>query len=334
MSTPGPWVFHPHAGAWLALGAMVVLYVLGVRRAARAAGAAGRPTRRQCCAFAAGMAFVALAGTWPLADLAAHWSLTALVVQRLVLTLAAAPLLLASLPSALAAGLTRPAAVDVALDAITRPVVAVVVFSLVALGTLLPPAVAAQASSAGWRALTDGALLVAGAVLWGPAMHNIPGVHRNAPLGVAVYLFVQSIVPTFLAVIYVFAHRPFYGAFAGVHDALGMSRLVDQQTAGVVAKVGTLPVLWTAAWRALARAQRAEETGEDGEPLTWAEVERHLERAERAERARLAGRRGLLGRHRAAGVVTTAPGGGAPTPAGPEETEPHSATEDGGSGVP
>ena len=125
-------------------------------------------------------------------------------------------------------------------------------FSVVALGTLLPPAVAAQASSAGWRALTDGGLLLAGAVLWGPALHNIPGVHRTAPVGVAVYLFVQSIVPTFLAVIYVFGHRPFYSAFAGVHRAFGMSRLVDQQAAGVVAKVGTLPVLWSAAWRALA----------------------------------------------------------------------------------
>ena len=219
-------------------------------------------------------------------------------------------------------------------EVLTRPVVAVVTFSVVALGTLLPPAVAAQASSAGWRALTDGGLLLAGAVLWGPALHNIPGVHRTAPVGVAVYLFVQSIVPTFLAVIYVFGHRPFYSAFAGVHRAFGMSRLVDQQAAGVVAKVGTLPVLWSAAWRALARAQRADERGDDGETLTWSQVERHLERAERAERARLAGRRGLVRRHGAPAehlaALDTPPGDG-PVP---EETEPHTATDEGGSGGP
>ncbi len=55
---------------------------------------------------------------------------------------------------------------------------------------------------------------------------------------------------------------------------------MDQQLAGVVAKVATLTVLWSAAWRALMRAQRAdtaEAEGEDGEPLTWAEVEPHLE---------------------------------------------------------
>ncbi len=51
-----------------------------------------------------------------------------------------------------------------------------------------------------------------------------------------------------------------------------------------MAKVGTLPVLWTAAYRALARAQRAEERGMDDEPLYWADVERALERNARAER--------------------------------------------------
>jgi len=43
-------------------------------------------------------------------------------------------------------------------------------------------------------------------------------------------------------------------------------------------------VLWTAAWRALWRAERTERLGVDEEPLTWAEVERALQREERAER--------------------------------------------------
>jgi len=43
-------------------------------------------------------------------------------------------------------------------------------------------------------------------------------------------------------------------------------------------------VLWTAAWRAFSRGERAERMGLDEEPLTWAEVERDLERSERAER--------------------------------------------------
>jgi cytochrome c oxidase assembly factor CtaG len=117
-------------------------------------------------------------------------------------------------------------------------------------------------------------------------LRHIPGTHRTSPVGATAYLFVQSVIPTFPAVIYVFARHPLYDAFSNVHAALGISRLVDQQLAGVVAKVATIPVLWSAAWVSLLRAQRADDSADndDGEPLTWAEVERQLERVARAER--------------------------------------------------
>jgi putative membrane protein len=329
----GPWTFHLHLLAWLAIGTLALSYSVGVRHVAPRSEPARVPTRRQLWYLAGGLTALAVALTWPLADLAAHWSLTALVVQRLLLTLAAAPLLLLAMPAPLLAMLTRPAPLDASLEFITRPVVAVATFTAIAVGTLLTPAVAAQASSAWWRALTDVGLLVAGAVLWGPVLRHIPGRHRTVPVGLAAYLFVQSVVPTFPAIIYVFARHPLYDAFRHVHLAFGMSRLVDQQLAGVVAKVATLPVLWSAAWVSLLRAQRIEAasadadadraadiTGiasgigsgvggmgsgsgldasldgamdsDDGEPLTWAEVERQLERVARAERRGRAGRSG------------------------------------------
>jgi len=277
-----PWAFHFHWVAWLAVGALALGYAVGVRRTMRSSGLSARPGHRQLVQLAAALVALLVALTWPLADLAAHWSLTALVVQRLLLTLAAAPLLLLAAPAPLLAMVTRPAPVDRALEVLTRPVVAVIAFTAVAVGTLLSPAVAAQASSGWWRGATDVALLLAGLVLWSPVMRHVPGAHRTVPVGLAAYLFVQSVVPTFPAVIYVFARHPLYPAFAGVHQAFGMSPIVDQQLAGIVAKVATLPVLWSAAWAALARAQRLEADAVE-EPLTWAEVERQLERAARAE---------------------------------------------------
>ncbi len=124
------------------------------------------------------------------------------------------------------------------------------------------------------------ALLVAGGVLWGPVMRHIPGTHRSKPVTITAYLFIQSVIPTFPAIIYVFSRHPLYEAFTNVRVAFGISRLVDQQLAGVVAKVATLPVLWSAAWFSLMRAQRVEDStadGDDGEELTWAEVERQLD---------------------------------------------------------
>ena len=135
----GPWdpQFHP---ATVAVVVAAVAFYLAMARGD------ARPTSKQRLAFGVGMLSVLVVGSWPLEDLATHWSLTALVVQRLLLVLLAAPMLLASLPAALAARLTRPRAIDSVLAFVSKPVAAVVIFTAIAVGTLLTPAVAAQSS--------------------------------------------------------------------------------------------------------------------------------------------------------------------------------------------
>ncbi len=284
-----PWAFHPHPAAWAAVALMGLLYVALVRRPlARRRSGTGAPaavtvTSRQWWQLAGALLALAVALTWPVADLAAHWSLTALLFQRMLLLLVAAPLLLLAVPVPVLARLTRPAGVDALVEFLSRPPVAVVVFSVVVVGTLAVPAVSAQASSVGWRGFFDALLLFAGIVLWVPALGRVPGARRTSPVGRAVYLVVQSVLPNFPAIVFIFSRHVLYAAFLHAHRAIGLAALNDQQLAGIVAKVGTLPVLWTAAWRALARAERAERRGVE-EPLTWAEVERALEREERAER--------------------------------------------------
>jgi putative membrane protein len=278
--SPSPWAFHAHVGAWAAVLLVAGSYVVAVRRL----DTADRPGRRQWWQLAWALVALAVALTWPVADLATHWSLTALLVQRLLLTLAVAPLLLLALPTPALARLTRPWPVDALVDFLSRPQAAVVVFTVVVVGTLTSPAVAAQASSGWWRGFFDVLLAFAGVVLWVPALARVPGARRVSPVGRAVYLVVQSVLPNFPAVVFVFSRHPLYAAFAHAHRAIALSALNDQQLAGIVAKVGTLPVLWTAAWRCLSRAERAERLGVDEEPLTWMEVERALERSERAER--------------------------------------------------
>ena len=274
----GPWSpeFHP-----VTLAIVVVLiasYVFGAR-------GVSRPTVKQRWAFAGAVAALLVAGSWPLEDLAAHWSLTALVLQRLLLVLVAAPMLLVSIPAPLAAKLTRPTWIDAVLAYVSRPLVAVVVFTSVAFGTLLTPAVAVQTSNPGARIGLDALLFLSGIVLWAPVMKTLPGTSRPSPLGRAVYLIVQSVVPGFPSIIFIFAHHPLYPGFSHVHEVFHLTPLVDQQLAGVVAKVATLPVLWSVAWVALGEAQRSDREGIDTETLTWAEVQRQLERVERAEKS-------------------------------------------------
>lgn len=268
-----PWAFESHVAAWLAIAIAAAVYLVLVRR--------DRPTRRQWWQFACLIASLAVALTWPVADLAAHWTLTGLLVQRLVLTMVSAPLILLCVPEPVWSRLTRPPKVDAVVDAVTRPAVAIVVFTVVVVGTLVVPAVRVQANDWWARGSFDLVLVGAGLVLWLPVLGRVPGARRMSGMGRAVYLVVQSVLPNFPSVIFIFARHPLYGVFAGSHLAIGLQPVNDQQLAGVLAKVATIPVLWSVAYVSLMRAQRADETGVDEEPLTWLEVERELERAER-----------------------------------------------------
>ena len=93
----------------------------------------------------------------------------------------------------------------------------------------------------------------------------------------------QSIVPSFLSVVWIFARRPLYPAFSHQMVA-GMSPLLDQQLAGFLAKFSTIAVLWTVAFITMSRAKVLDGVEVDEEPLIWSDVEREIERADRRER--------------------------------------------------
>lgn len=272
-----PWSFHLHP---VALG----LTLLGMAGAWLVVRRGGPTTRPQRLAVAAALLLVLIAFQWPLADLAARWSLAALVVQRLVLLLGVPVLLLVGTPERFLRAVTRPAAIDGVLRRCVRPVVAISIVTVVAVATLTTGAVDAQAHNPLARAAIDLLLLLAGLVLWLPVTGRVPATERPSPLGRAAYLIVQSIVPSFLAVVWIFARHPLYPVYAHAPAGLGLAPVTDQQIAGFVAKLGTIVVLWTVAFVIVTRDEHRPADAPEAEPLTWADVERQLERAERAER--------------------------------------------------
>jgi cytochrome c oxidase assembly factor CtaG len=275
-------VFDPSWGAWGVVAAAAGLYAWGVRRPGRGA------TRRQAVSFAGALGVAVVACTWPLADLAAHRLLLALVVQRLMLLLALPPLLLGGLPGSVVAAITRPAPIDAVARVLSRPPVAVVTVTVLAVGTLTVPVVEAQSTSALARGLLDLALVSGGVVLWLPVSHPVPGTGQLSALGRAGYLVVQSIVPSFLCIVWIFARHPLYPAYARA-TVWGLTPLVDQQVSGFVAKLATICVLWTVALLGVLGAERTSDPGDETATLTWADVARQLERVERRERRGRAG---------------------------------------------
>jgi cytochrome c oxidase assembly factor CtaG len=241
-------------------------------------------TGRQRFLFVCGMVVLLLAVSWPLGDLAAHWLLMALVLQRLLLTLAVPPLLVLGTPRTLIARLTRPAAMDALLRVVVRPLPAVVIVTVVAVATLTTGVVSLAARSDVARVAIELIVLTSGFVLWAPVLTELPGAPRLSPLGRGGYLIVQSIVPSFLSIVWIFARHSLYPPFTHAGKVVGLSSLLDQQLAGFLAKLSTIAVLWTVAFVIMTRPSAADAGGRDAEPLMWSDVEREIERADRRER--------------------------------------------------
>lgn len=267
--------------AWVAVALGIGLVVGGHLRLVRTHRPPIRWTRRQIALFCMACVLSAVALTWPLADLAVHWSLIALVTQRLVLLVGVAPLLLLGLPYDVVQWATRPAPVDTLVVQLRRPVVAIVVVTVIAIGSMTPLIVRAQADSILIRTLVDLGILFAGLVLWLPVIGRIPGATRPQPVVRFAYLVAQAVVPAFLSFIYIFSKHPLYPQFARSHSATGLTPLDDQQVAGFVSKLTMLFVLMTVGAVVLARAPRSDEELDAREPLVWADVEREFERADR-----------------------------------------------------
>jgi cytochrome c oxidase assembly factor CtaG len=277
---PGPYAWSPHIAAWVVVAVGVTAVVGAHRRLQRSSGEHDPWGRRRLVSFAVAAVALLVALTWPVADLAAHWSLTMLVVQRLFLLLLVAPMLWLGIPDDVLRRLTRPAAVDAVLARLQRPPVAIAVVTLVSVGSMTPALVRAQASSLVARGFIDVAVVLAGLVLWLPVIGRLPGIPRPKPVVRFGYLVFQAVVPAFLSFVYIFSRRPLYETFSRSSTALHLRPLTDQQVAGFVSKLTMLIVLLSVGSVVLARASRADDELLD-EPLVWADVERAFERADR-----------------------------------------------------
>jgi cytochrome c oxidase assembly factor CtaG len=276
-----PYALDLHLIAWGVIAVGIALVVIGHGRLVRTDDPPIPWTTRQIYLFAGSCGASAVALTWPLADLAAHWSLTALVTQRLILLMAVAPMLLLGLPYDVLRRLTHPAAVDAVLVRLQRAPVAVATVTILAIGSMTPVMVRAQATSPLARAALDLVTVAAGLVLWIPVIGRIPGIPRLKPVMRFGYLVFMAVVPAFLSFIYIFSRHPLYEEFARSHAAIGLRPLNDQQVAGFVSKLTMLFTLLTVGAVVLARASRNEDELGENDPLVWADVERQFERVDR-----------------------------------------------------
>jgi putative membrane protein len=221
---------------------------------------------------------------WPVGDLASSVSLTVATVQRLVIMLFVAPMLLLATPTTVLSKLTRPRPVDFVVRILAHPGVAIVLVTILGTATLVAPVVDWGARSASGRDFVLLVVLSAGFLLWVPALAVMPGAKRLSPAARAGYVFGSALVVTSLSFVWIFSQHPLYPALHGQYALLHMTPLFDQQLAGFVAKIGCYVPMWAIAFTIFFNAEDQGVSVEES-PLHWADVERQLLRIDR-QRAR------------------------------------------------
>jgi putative membrane protein len=243
-------------GGWHANGALVVIVVIAIAYAVGVRHARSWPAWRSV-AFAIGLALLALAlcsgiDTWADRRLAVH------MTQHLLLTFAAAPLLVMGAPIRLALAstsrstgraLTRLASGRIGL--LVHPLVAGVAFALATLLLHLAPVYDAAARNDWVHVLVHAGFLGSALLFWTPLLAPEPLTHRMSPAGKLLYLILAMPAMAIVGVV--------LNDSAGfVYDAY--PDLADQQLAGALMWIGGGTVIGAAfllcGWQALLAEER------------------------------------------------------------------------------
>ena len=213
---------------------------------------------------------------WPMHDLSESYLYSAHMVQHLLFSLVAAPLLVAGLPAWLLRDLLRPAWAFRAFRFVTRPLVAILLFNGVLLFTHWPAVVEASVTGGAPVHLSLHVLVVGSAmVMWWPIVSPLPELPPIGPPVQMLYLFVQSLAPTIPASFLTFGSEPLYDVYATFPRIWGVSAINDQLIAGLIMKLAGGLLLWGVIAAVFFRwARREQHDGWDA--LRWQGLEREL----------------------------------------------------------
>lgn len=236
------WTWHPHPDVW-ALGVVLLGgYFLAMRRWAPAGA---EPSKRQRWCWIGGVATIVVASEWPMHDLAERSMYSMHMVQHMLLTLVAPPLLLIGTPAWLARKLL-PGALLRFVRFVSRPLMALVLFNGLLVLTHWPVLVNASVGNELLHFTLHTSIVLTALAMWMPVLSPLLEIPRLSLPGQMLYLFLQSLVPTIPASFLTFGERPLYRIYEAMPKLWGMTALEDQLTAGLIMKIGGGLVLWGA----------------------------------------------------------------------------------------
>jgi len=241
---PG-WEAQPDV--WLVVAALAVGYWIAIVRVGPKFATPGRPvvSRLQVTCWVLGVLTTWIASDWPVHLVAEQMNYSVHMLQHLLFAMVAAPLLLLGTPAWLARWVLRPTSrLFRTVRWLARFLPALIVFNVVLVFTHWPALVNASLESPLLHFSVHTVLFVSAFIVWMPVLSPLPEIPRLAAPLRAVYLFLQSVVPTVPASFLTFGAHPLYAFYKGKPHLWGLSTLEDQQVGGLLMKIGAGMLLW------------------------------------------------------------------------------------------
>lgn len=236
---PWEWRWTAYPGVWLFVAALG----FGFTRIQARFGT--EEDGRRWIWFFVGLAFVWAALDWPIGALAAGYLSSMKMVQYLLLSLIASPLILIGMPRGLYRALMTSRAAPV-VRVVTHPLVTISIFVVIMAWTHWAPVVDALMVSQLGSFFMDTIWLIAGVIFWWPVCAPLPERSWMQDPGRIGYLITATLVNTGVFAYLTFAELPLYAVYELAPPVTGLSTRDDQRLAGLLMKIGGAVILWTA----------------------------------------------------------------------------------------
>jgi len=267
---PSRWENHDSTIVGIAVLALLYLWAIGPYR--RRAGITEKVGPWRAVSFFSGLAVTFFALNGPLHDLSDSYLFSVHMIQHLMLTQLMPPLLILGTPAFALRPLLRPAWVRAVGDALSRPVVAFLLYVVVFSAWHLQPAYDLMMRNHNVHIFTHIQFMVTAVIMWWPVLSPLPEYRRLSAGGALLYLFLLGVPMMFVAALITLSPGVLYPWYSSAPRVWGLSPLDDQRLGGLIMWVPGGMFYWVVmsglffAW--VARERRGGDSGEeDEEPL-------------------------------------------------------------------
>jgi putative membrane protein len=160
------------------------------------------------------------------------------MVQHLLLTLVAPPLILLGIPNWMLSPLVRPRLIYYLAAWLTQPIVAFVAFNAAFAASHLPALYDLTLENHGAHIAEHLIFMATAVLMWWPVLSPMPELPRIAyPLQI-LYIFLQTLPGSAVGALITLSETPLYQGYANAPRIIDISPLMDQQIGGALMWVG------------------------------------------------------------------------------------------------